>query len=173
VDSVFHGAVDPADIALRAGGWPSWGATRAVGRTVWFRAGSAMLTARETPAALGLLVHECVHVWQYGAIGWAYAVRSLGHQLVCTLREGSRNGAYRYTLDPARPFSRYGIEQQAQMIEDHYLRTVHALSGSTRMHCANLADIGAAAASELVERYLDEEVRPARLAGSGAGAGGS
>lgn len=51
------------------------------------------------------LVHELVHVWQYQAL------RRTGLELLLSR-------VYRYTLDPSRPFLRYGYEQQAAIVED-------------------------------------------------------
>ena len=36
---------------------------------------------------------------------------------------GTRRGAYLYDLDPDRPLTSYGYEQQAQLLQDHYMET--------------------------------------------------
>ncbi|MDZ7628480.1 MAG: hypothetical protein U5J99_08780 [Parvularculaceae bacterium] len=51
------------------------------------------------------LAHELVHVWQY------VALRRTGVELLMSR-------VYRYSLDPAQPFLRYGYEQQAAIVED-------------------------------------------------------
>jgi hypothetical protein len=57
------------------------------------------------------LIHELVHVWQ--------------HQTgVPVLLRGLVERRYHYgVLDPAKPFARYGIEQQAAIVEDWFRRT--------------------------------------------------
>jgi hypothetical protein len=57
------------------------------------------------------LIHELVHVWQ--------------HQSgVPVLLRGLVERRYHYdSLDPAKPFARYGIEQQAAIVEDWFRRT--------------------------------------------------
>lgn len=54
---------------------------------------------------LSMLAHELVHVWQYanGMTLWRYVLRE--------------HGVYHYRLD-GRPFTAYGYEQQAAMVED-------------------------------------------------------
>lgn len=57
------------------------------------------------------LIHELVHVWQYQT-GVPVIVRGLVER------------RYRYgMLDPAKPLARYGIEQQAAIVEDWFRRT--------------------------------------------------
>ncbi|MDA8243878.1 MAG: hypothetical protein M0025_07130 [Elusimicrobia bacterium] len=59
-------------------------------------------------------VHEMTHVYQYQKDGWSYAAKSVIEQL----RKGQ--GAYSYQLEPGKPFNKYGIEQQARMVQDYY-----------------------------------------------------
>lgn len=68
----------------------------------------------DDPTLLALLAHELTHVWQYanGMTLLRYVWRE--------------RGVYAYRLD-GRPFSAYGYEQQAAMIED-WLRLSHGLS---------------------------------------------
>ena len=58
------------------------------------------------PELLGLLAHELTHVWQYqkGMNIFKYMFRE--------------RGRYKYKLLPDQPFSHYGYEQQAAMVED-------------------------------------------------------
>lgn len=59
----------------------------------------------DNEVAMSLLAHELVHVWQYetGMTLWRYIWRERGH--------------YRYRID-GRPYTDYGYEQQAAMMED-------------------------------------------------------
>lgn len=53
--------------------------------------------------AQGLFIHEMVHVWQTQTRGkWWLPLM--------------RHPFCRYTYDPGRPFERYGIEQQAELV---------------------------------------------------------
>jgi hypothetical protein len=68
-----------------------------------------------------VLAHELTHCAQYQAWGpWRYyrrgAVAQLRDLLYRTLRVGS--SPYAYHLDDRKPFEAYGMEQQAQMVED-------------------------------------------------------
>ena len=57
------------------------------------------------------LIHELTHVWQHQTGVWVI-VRGIWER------------RYRYgALDPARPLPRYGIEQQAAIVEDWYRMT--------------------------------------------------
>lgn len=55
--------------------------------------------------AQGLFIHEMVHIWQAQTRGrwWLPLMR---HPFC----------RYSYVYDPARPFDRYGIEQQAELV---------------------------------------------------------
>jgi hypothetical protein len=76
---------------------------------------------------LGVLAHELTHCAQYQAWGPAvyYArgmitqLRDLAHR---TLRVGS--SPYSYRVKPGKPFGSYGMEQQAQMVEDRFRQDV-------------------------------------------------
>ncbi len=54
-----------------------------------------------------LFVHELVHCWQH----------QQGLNLILRRPPFAR---YRYALMPGKPFARYGIEQQACIVEDAY-----------------------------------------------------
>ena len=54
----------------------------------------------------GLLVHELTHVWQTQTRGSWYLL--LNRHPFCR---------YEYSLKPGRPFSSYGIEQQAMIVQ--------------------------------------------------------
>ncbi|WP_425229820.1 vgr related protein [Sphingomonas sp.] len=68
------------------------------------------------------LIHELVHVWQHQTGQWV-------------IPRGFWERNYQYgALDPLKPFERYGIEQQAAIVEDWYRLTQHraAWRGSGR-----------------------------------------
>ena len=64
-------------------------------------------------ATMAWLIHELTHVWQHQTGQWV-------------IPRGLWERQYRYgALDPARPFRRYGIEQQAAIVEDWFRLTRH------------------------------------------------
>jgi uncharacterized protein DUF4157 len=72
---------------------------------------------------LGVLAHELTHCAQYQAWGpVVYFARGMITQLRDlvhrTLRVGS--SPYSYRVKPGKPFRSYGMEQQAQMVEDRF-----------------------------------------------------
>jgi len=69
-------------------------------------------------AKLSVLAHELVHVWQYetGMTLLKYVWRDVVRRL----------GRYAYRLTPGKPFTAYGYEQQAAMMED-WVRLRHGL----------------------------------------------
>ncbi len=70
-----------------------------------------------------ILAHELTHCGQYQAWGPVRyftrgALEQLRHLLYRKLGVGSN--PYRYQVKPGRPFTSYGMEQQAQMVEDRF-----------------------------------------------------
>ena len=70
---------------------------------------------------LPVLAHELTHCAQYQAWG---ALVYFGKGVAAQAREllyrkaGIGSSPYRYTADPGKPFSAYGMEQQGQIVED-------------------------------------------------------
>ncbi len=58
----------------------------------------------------GLFIHEMTHVWQTQAKGRFYL--PLMRHPFCR---------YRYQIDDGRPFNRYGLEQQAELVRHRFL----------------------------------------------------
>lgn len=58
----------------------------------------------------GLFIHEMAHVWQAQTRGRFYL--PLMRHPFCS---------YRYTIVPGRPFARYGLEQQAEIVRHIFL----------------------------------------------------
>jgi hypothetical protein len=70
---------------------------------------------------LPVLAHELTHCGQYQAWGaWRYYTRGLVAQVRELLHRSARIGPsqYRYRLEHSKPFEEYGMEQQAQIVED-------------------------------------------------------
>ena len=79
------------------GGWSADFATEPLGQQAYF-------------------MHELTHVWQAQTKGRFYL--PLMRHPFCR---------YRYELTPGRPFNRYGLEQQAEIVKDAFLASRGAL----------------------------------------------
>ena len=74
-------------------------------------------------ADLAVLAHELTHCGQYQAWGpLTYFLRGAKAQLRELVYRTWRIGSspYRYTLETGKPFEAYGMEQQAQIVEDRF-----------------------------------------------------
>lgn len=72
---------------------------------------------------LAVLAHELTHCGQYQAWGpLTYFLRGARAQLRDLIYRKWSIGSspYHYTLETGKPFEAYGIEQQAQIVEDHF-----------------------------------------------------
>jgi len=114
VAQVFGRALDPAPVTVRRGKWFPFQPRTVVMAPdghVWFHPRGSEWRDDFSTAGLAsrtLFVHELVHVWQ----------RQCGLNLVLRRRPFAR---YRYLpLHPGKPFSAYGIEQQACIVADAY-----------------------------------------------------
>jgi hypothetical protein len=72
---------------------------------------------------LAVLAHELTHCGQYQAWGPVRyfargALEQLRHLFYRRLAIGS--SPYDYQVEPGKPFTSYGMEQQAQMVEDRF-----------------------------------------------------
>jgi hypothetical protein len=79
---------------------------------------------------LPVLAHELTHCAQYQAWGVvAYFTKGAAVQTRELLHRKFKLGSspYAYTLDPGKPFSAYGMEQQAQIVEDRFRAGTHAV----------------------------------------------
>lgn len=108
--SVFGNALDAAAVTVRrAKYWAlhPWWVTMAPDGHVWCHPNGFNWAEDFARGSIGLqahFVHELVHVWQ---------VQTGGH---LALRRPPF-ARYRYVLTPGKPFHRYGIEQQAVIVE--------------------------------------------------------
>jgi len=68
------------------------------------------------------LIHELTHVWQY-------------QQGMNVIRNAVFNRRYQYILQQGKQFFEYGIEQQAQMVQDYFLRRVKGQECSAYEAC--------------------------------------
>lgn len=114
IGSVFGPAIDPDRMRFRhAKFWPLQprAVVMAPDGDIWFHPDSPDWRDDFTGAALSLrafVVHELTHVWQH----------QQGIRLWLRRPPFAR---YRYRLTPGKPFRRYGIEQQAMIIQHAYV----------------------------------------------------
>ena len=117
--SVFGDAIDYRQVRLFKRRWwpfqPRNSAMAPTGHIYFHPEGGAWSEdfAREPLARQGFFIHEMTHVWQAQAKGRLYL--PLMRHPFCR---------YRYQLVPGRPFERYGLEQQAEIVR-HVFLTEH------------------------------------------------
>ena len=114
--TVFGDAIDYARVRLFRGKWwpfqPRRSAMAPMG-DIWFHpdgGGWSEDFAKEPLTTQGYFIHELTHVWQSQKGGRLY--------LPLTRHPFCR---YRYKLVPGRPFLRYGLEQQAEIVRHRFL----------------------------------------------------
>jgi hypothetical protein len=105
-----------------AAGWLRWLVLQA-SRNRALALGNRVFLPDRCEGDLGALAHELTHCAQYQAWGpGVYFARGITAQLRelihRTLRVGS--SPYSYRVKPDKPFGSYGMEQQAQMVEDRF-----------------------------------------------------
>jgi hypothetical protein len=95
--------------------WASRGRAVALGNDVFLPARS--------DGDLRILAHELTHCGQYQAWGaWRYYTRGAAAQARDLFHRafGVGRSPYDYEIEPGKPFEAYGMEQQAQMVEDSF-----------------------------------------------------
>lgn len=118
VAAVFGDAIDPAKVTVnRRRWWPFQPrlTVMAPDGHLWCHPQGPHYRSCYASAPLSmqaLFVHEMVHVWQAQRRGRWYL--PLMRHPFCR---------YVYTLRPGKPFARYGIEQQAEIVADAFLLT--------------------------------------------------
>ena len=114
--SVFADAIDYSRVRMvRRKWWPFQPRNVAMAPTgnIHFHPHSNLWSddfAREPLHRHGLFIHELTHVWQ---------TQHRGHFYLPLMRHPFCR--YRYDLVPGRPFDRYGLEQQAEIVRHRFL----------------------------------------------------
>jgi hypothetical protein len=109
--SVFRNAIDYARVRIVRGRWWPFqprNVAMAPNGNIYFPPDGPLWSAdfgAEPLHLQGLFIHEMTHVWQSQRWGKWYLL--LMRHPFCR---------YRYTYEPRRPFVRYGIEQQAEIV---------------------------------------------------------
>jgi hypothetical protein len=114
--SVFGEAIDYSRVRLHKGKWwpfhPRNAAMAPMG-DVWFHPDGGVWSddfSKEPLGRQGFFIHEMTHVWQSQKCGRFYL--PLMRHPFCR---------YSYELKPGKPFRRYGLEQQAEIVSHVFL----------------------------------------------------
>jgi len=116
VRSVFGEAIDVAGVRLIEGKWwpfqPRRTAMAPMGNIYFHPDGGGWSEdfAKEPLARQGFFIHEMTHVWQAQAKGRFYL--PLMRHPFCR---------YDFAIEPGKPFDRYGLEQQAEIVRQRFL----------------------------------------------------
>ena len=116
VRSIFGRAIDVGRVRLIEGKWwplqPRRSAMAPTG-DIWFHPDGGGWTEDFVSAPLstqGYFIHEMTHVWQ-AQKGGRWFLPLMRHPFC----------RYDYALEPGKPFRRYGIEQQAEIVRHRFL----------------------------------------------------
>lgn len=82
--------------------------------------------SQQSIAQQSWLVHELTHVWQL-------------QQSVVVLRRAVLDRRYRYQLVTDKPFLAYGVEQQAQIVQDFFVQRARGQDCSALVACIPFA----------------------------------
>lgn len=108
--SVFGDAIDLDSVRLKTAWWVLKGYAVSPNGNIYFHPDDWMADVScETLTKRAWLIHELTHVWQVQQ-GQAVFWRALF------------NRRYQYRLRTGKSFFGYGIEQQARMVEEYYIR---------------------------------------------------
>lgn len=122
IRAVFGDAIDPARVHVHRARWfplQPRNVVMAPDGAIWCHPAGRLYRPCYAAASLdmqALFIHEMVHVWQAQTRGRWYL--PLMRHPFCR---------YAYRLESGRPFARYGIEQQAEIVADAFL-TAHGIS---------------------------------------------
>ena len=114
--SIFGDAIDYSKVRLVKGKWwPFQPANSAMAPSgwIWFHpvaGGWSEDFSEENLGRQGFFIHEMTHVWQAQRGGPLYL--PLMRHPFCR---------YSYALKPGKPFERYGLEQQAEIVRHRFL----------------------------------------------------
>lgn len=114
--SVFGEAIDYSRVRLKLGKWwplhPRGAAMAPMGHIYFHPVGGGWSEdfAAESVGRQAFFIHEMTHVWQ-SQKGGRFFLPLMRHPFC----------RYAYHLKPGKPFRRYGLEQQAELVARHFL----------------------------------------------------
>lgn len=122
-NSMFGKTLDVQKVRLKTAWWVLKGYAVAPNGNVYFhKADWQDDFALQGLGGRAWLIHELTHAWQYQQ-GMAVFWRALF------------NRKYSYRFERGKPFLAYGIEQQAKMVEDFYIRREQCLDCTEWERC--------------------------------------
>jgi hypothetical protein len=114
--TIFGDAIDYSKVRMFRGKWwplqPRRSAMAPMG-DIWFHpdgGGWSDDFSKEPLGQQGFWIHEMTHVWQ-AQKGGRFYLPLIRHPFC----------RYAYQLEPGKPFARYGIEQQAEIVRHRFL----------------------------------------------------
>jgi hypothetical protein len=108
--SVFAEHLSLDSIRICASGWIWRGYAMSPNGHVYFHPDDYCIDfAQQSLSRQAWLMHELTHVWQV-------------QQGIKVVRQAIFDRRYDYVLESGRAFLSYGVEQQAQMVQDYFLR---------------------------------------------------
>lgn len=108
--SVFANSIELDTVRLKTAWWVLKNYAVSPDGNIYFHSDNWITDFSAAPIAQqSWLIHELTHVWQ----------RQQGLKVI---RGALINRRYRYVFTTGKPFLHYGIEQQAQMVQDYFTR---------------------------------------------------
>lgn len=109
--SVFGGGLNVDDIQIKTAWWVLKNYAVSPNGNVYFHADNWIEDFAKQPLGKrAWFVHELTHVWQI-------------QQGIKVFSKALFDRRYNYALKQGKDFFKYGVEQQARMVEDYYIRS--------------------------------------------------
>ncbi|WP_296402531.1 hypothetical protein [Psychrobacter sp.] len=108
--SVFGAAFDVSEVRLKTAWWVLKNYAVSPNGNIYFNPNDWIEDfSKQSLGKKSWLIHELTHVWQI-------------QQGLKVVRGALLNRRYDYVLEEGKSFFKYGIEQQARMVEDYFVR---------------------------------------------------
>jgi len=108
--SVFGASIELQDVCLRTAWWVLKNYAVSPNGHIYFHPDNWLADfSKASLSKQSWLIHELTHVWQ-----WQQGLKVVRGALI--------NRRYAYELKAGKSFFRYGIEQQARMVQDYFIR---------------------------------------------------
>ena len=121
--SVFGDSLALDDIRLKTTWWVLKNYAVSPNGNIYFHPNDWIVDFSKKPLLTqSWLIHELTHVWQY-------------QHGIKVVRGALRSRRYDYDLRPNKPFNAYGIEQQARIVQDYFVKMHRAEDCSALRAC--------------------------------------
>lgn len=108
--SVFGDSIDLSEVQLKTAWWVIKNYAVSPNGNIYFHPADWITDfSRASLSKKSWLIHELTHVWQL-------------QQGLKVVRGAVINRRYDYVLETGKSFFKYGIEQQARMVQDYFIR---------------------------------------------------